>query len=342
MAPVKNGRLVFNEIPTGYPIPGQTTIYDESETIDLENAPLKGGFLVKTLVLSIDPYLRGKMRHSSVTSYSDPFVLGESLYGYGLGVVLRSENSAVKAGEHVYGTIPFEKYFFKEDFEGLRVIENKEKIPWSLYVGLAGMAGQTSYYGWKAFSDAKKGETVFVSGAAGPVGSFVIQLAKAQGLKVIGSAGSEEKVAFVKSVGADVAFNYKTTDTAKVLEKEGPIDIYWDNVGGSTLDAALVNSARDGRIIVCGQIANYNGQTTPIHHFGDVLKKQLRIYGLLVRRHAAKYATEFYDVVPKRLASGEIKYVEDLTHGLENAGQAILDVQTGKNTGKSVVIVAQE
>ena len=110
--------------------------------------------------------------------------------------------------------------------QGLRIIENKEKLPWSVYLGVAGMPGQTAYTAWKEYAQAKKGDTAFVTAGAGPVGSMVIQLAKADGLKVIASAGSEEKVAFMKSIGADVAFNYKTENTFEVLEREGPIDVY--------------------------------------------------------------------------------------------------------------------
>ena len=111
------------------------------------------------------------------------------------------------------------------NFEGFRILENKEGLPWSVYVGVAGMPGQTAFLAWKEFARAKKGETAFVTAASGPVGSFVIQLAKSQGLKVIASAGSEEKVKFIRSIGADVAFNYKTTSTAEVLAKEGPINM---------------------------------------------------------------------------------------------------------------------
>ena len=116
--------------------------------------------------------------------------------------------------------------------------------------------GQTAFYAWSEFSATKAGETVFVSAGAGPVGSFVIQIAKAQGLKVIASAGSEEKVNFIKSIGADVAFNYKTTNTLEVLQKEGPIDVYWDNVGGETLDAALATATTGARFLVSSSLGS--------------------------------------------------------------------------------------
>ncbi|PPQ97816.1 hypothetical protein CVT26_012916, partial [Gymnopilus dilepis] len=152
--------------------------------------------------------------------------------GYAIGKVIRSENPQVKVGDHVYGYLEFQNYSVRKDLTGLRIIENKEKLPWSLYVGVLGMPGKTAYMARKEYAQAKKGETVFVSAAAGPVGSFVIQLAKMDGLKTIGTAGTAEKVEFLKEIGTDVIFNYKTTKPRDVLLKEGGIDIYWDNVGG--------------------------------------------------------------------------------------------------------------
>ncbi|GJE91334.1 NADP-dependent oxidoreductase [Phanerochaete sordida] len=342
MAPVKNGRLLFNEVPTGYPEPGKTTVYDETETIDLDNAPLNGGFLVKTLVLSIDPYLRGKMRDASVKSYSPAFEKGQPIENFGVGVVLRSENPKVKAGDHVYGIFPFAQYFIRPSFDGFRVLENKEGLPWSVYVGVAGMPGQTAYSAWKEYAKVQKGDVVFVTAASGPVGSFVVRLAKADGLKVIASAGSDEKCEFVKSLGADVVFNYKTTKTADVLAKEGPINIFWDNVGGESLDAALQYAARGARFLECGMISGYNGQAQPVNNLMMIVAKELQINGFLVFSLLPKYAEEFYREVPARIASGEFKFIEDVKKGLEFAGHAIYEVQAGKNHGKSVIQVAEE
>ncbi|KAF7800084.1 hypothetical protein EIP86_011327 [Pleurotus ostreatoroseus] len=361
MAPVKNGRLIFNEIPTGYPEPGKATVYDDLQTIDLERAPLNGGLLVKTLVLSIDPYLRGRMRDPKISSYQPAFTLGQPIANFGVGVVLRSESTAVKAGDHVYGILPFQEYTVFPKFDGLRIIANEEGIPWSVYVGVAGMPGQTAYYGWKEFADPQKGDVVFVSGGAGrlhmtiysshdtqhephvgPVGATVVQIAKAEGLKVIASAGSEEKVAFLKSIGADVAFNYKTQNTAEILAKEGPINIYWDNVGGSTLDAALNGAARGARFIECGMITAYNGNPQPVNSLFQIIGKQLKVFGLLVTVLSPKYNDWFYETVPKVIADGKIKYTEDITNGLQYAGHALYDVQVGRNKGKSVIVVAQE
>ncbi|KAF4562600.1 hypothetical protein EYR36_003994 [Pleurotus pulmonarius] len=368
MAPIKNGRHLFNEIPVvpfaGYPIPGKTTIYDENQTIDLDTVPLNGGILVKALSFSIDPYMRGRMRPATVESYVSAFTIGEPLGNNGVGVVLRSENSSFKPGDHVWAYFPFQEYIVQTDLTNVKILENKEKLPWSTYVGAAGMPGQTAYLGWKAYSKAKKvhpmpshccdsqtninaltqGETVFVTTGAGPVGSIVAQLAKLAGLKVIASAGSDEKVEFMKKIGVDVAFNYKTTSTVKVLEEHGPIDIYWDNVGGETLEAALDAATNFARFIECGMISQYN-QTSPygVKNLMNIIAKRLSIHGLLIFDHMTpENAKEFYDTVPAMIAKGDIVFLEDKKYGLDQVGEAILDVQSGKNHGKSVIVVAEE
>jgi len=320
-------------------------VYDTSETIDPDNVALDGGFLVKTLELSIDPYMRGRMRSPEKESYSPPFYIGKPLNGFGVGVVVRSENSEVKPGDHVYGIFDHVNYAVKKDLatEGLRIIENKDNLPWSTYIGVLGMPGKTAYMAWREFSHAKKGETAFVSTGAGPVGSLVIQLAKLDGLKVIASAGSDEKVQFIKDIGADVAFNYKTTNTREVLAKEGPIDIYWDNVGGETLDAALEASNNYGRFIECGMIAGYNDPSgATVKNLFHVVGKSLSMNGFIVFRLEGKYNDDFYKTLPPLVASGQIKHKEDVYNGLQSVGDVILAVQKGRNKAKAVIHVADE
>ncbi|EED80045.1 predicted protein [Postia placenta Mad-698-R] len=355
MAPVTNARLIFNEIPSvavysppsessGLPEPGKTTIYDTSETIDLENVPLHGGALIKTLVLSVDPYLRGRMRDPSIESYVPAFTKGKPLDNFGVGVVLRSEDPAIKPGDHLYGYFPFQQYLLSQDLSipSMTTKLPDDKLPWSVYLGVCGMPGQTAYYGWKEHAKPNPGDVVFVSTGAGVVGSVVIQLAKAEGLKVIASAGSDEKVAFMKELGADVAFNYKTEKTSDVLAREGPINIYWDNVGGETLEAAIAAAADNAQFIECGYITSYNGEDYHIKNLQLIFAKQLTLSGFLINRLRHKYQDAFYSEMPARVARGEIKYTEDITRGLEKAGEAIVDVQTGKNKGKSVILVAEE
>ncbi|KAF9247116.1 NAD-P-binding protein [Melanogaster broomeanus] len=343
MAPITNARHIFNEIPTGYPIPGQTTVYDASQTIDLENTPLNGGFLVKTLVVSIDPYLRGRMRDASTKSYNAPFEIGQPLQNYGVGVVVRSENPAITVGDHLYGSFPFEEYSIQTRAEIFSKLDNKYNLPWNVFVGAAGMPGQTAYCAWKEYAKRRKsGEVAFITTGAGAVGSLVIQLAKRDGLKVIASAGSDEKVAFMKEIGADVAFNYKTTKTSEVLEKEGPIDVYWDNVGGETLEAALEAATKNARFIECGMISTYNATPYPVKNLMTIVAKEIKMSGFIVSTILPKYRGAFYAEIPALIASGELKLREDVTRGLEGAGDAILAVQKGTNTGKSLIVVADQ
>ncbi|KAI0750179.1 NAD(P)-binding protein [Daedaleopsis nitida] len=345
--PVKNGTVIFKEIPSGYPVPGQTVVYDQSETLDLDNVPLEGGILTKVLVLSIDPYLRHKMQAKNPLNPLGNFELNQPLENFGVGVVLRSDNPKTKAGDHVYGMFPFKQYaIFKGDaVKELRVIENKEGIPWSAYVGVCGMPGQTAHHGWTEFAKPvlKKGDVAFVTAASGAVGAVVVQLAKLSGLKVIASAGSDAKVEFVRSLGADVVFNYKTTSTMEVLKREGPINIYWDNVGGESLEAALEYAAHNAHFLICGMISTYNTKEPyNVKNLQNLLWREITFHGFLGASLMAKYDKEFYGTFPALVASGKLQHREHRVQGLENVGQAILDVLSGSNTGKMVVTVSED
>ncbi|KAJ7334810.1 hypothetical protein DFH08DRAFT_749878 [Mycena albidolilacea] len=339
MAPIQNARVLFGSIPKTFPIPGETTLYDTTQTIDLETEPLNGGFLVKTLVLSLDPFLRMRMRDPSVKSYLNPFQIGAPLDGWGIGVVLRSETTGVEAGKYVYGvTISHQEYTVYPELGYLQILETHPGLSLAAYVTATGMPGQTAYAGWKEYSDAKPGEVAFVTSGAGAVGTLVIQLAKQAGMKVIASAGSEEKVKFMQSIGADVAFNYKTTDTGAVLEKEGPIDVFWDNVGGDIADVAIEFSAHKARYLACGSISGLNTGHQGVKNFHQIIRKALHVHGVLVLDLLPKYQEEFYATIPPKLASGELKYSEDVSRGLNTVGDVFVGVLKG--TAKPVVIVA--
>ncbi|KAJ7704783.1 hypothetical protein B0H17DRAFT_920808 [Mycena rosella] len=342
MAPITNGRILFNAVPEDYPVPGKTTVYDTTETIDLENVPLNGGLLIKVLILSVDPYMRGRLRAPEVKSYMVSFALGKPLSGGGIGVVLRSEFAGVEAGQHVGGVLQHQEYVVAPSLAMLEVIEKDPKLDWSVYIGAAGMPGKTAFMGWREYSRAKKGEVVYVSTGAGPVGAMVIQIAKQDGLKVIASAGTDEKVEFMKEIGADVAFNYKTTDVREVLEKEGPIDIFWDNVGGSTLDAAMEFANMHSRFIECGQISGYNSGYQPMKVLTLMIFKMMSFHGFLVTFLLPKYTDAFKAEVVPKIVSGEFKYTEDVTRGLDKLGDALRALLVGTNTGKGVVVVAHE
>lgn len=284
------------------------------------------------------------MRDATTASYSDAFKVGAPLSNFAVGRVVRSEAESFKVGDHVTSFLNFEEYTVVPGaaLSWVKKLDNKDNLPWSVYVGAAGMPGRTAYSAYHEFSNAKKGETIFVSTGAGAVGALVIQLAKRDGLKVIGSAGSDEKVAFMKEIGADVAFNYKTTSTDEVLDKEGPIDIYWDNVGGATLDSAFGHLNVNGRIINCGMISGYN--TKEPYAFKNIMRivtHSLSLNGFIESRIGPKYAEKFYREFVPLLASGEIKYREEKTP-LAQAGEAIRKIQMGENIAKSVIVVAED
>ncbi|KAH9922761.1 NAD(P)-binding protein [Fomitopsis serialis] len=320
MAPVRNAR------------PGKTTVYDDSQTIDLDTIPLSGGFLIKTLALSIDPFMRGRMRDPSIKSYAPAFSVGEPLSNYAVARVLRAEHPAVKPGDHVYGFMPFQEYTIFSDPAELgpdtfRILEKREGLPWSAFLGVCGMPGQTAHHAWHEHAHAKPGETVL---------SLLLQAllapAKICGLKVIASAGSDEKVAFVKSLGADIVFNYKKEDTR----------VYWDNVGGRTLEAALAAAHSHARFIECGMISAYNAEPYVPKNLQLIVHKEIKMSGFIVLSLHHKYLKRFYEEVPPMVASGQIKYSEDRSFGLEATGEAIVSVQKGTNTGKKVIIVAED
>ncbi|KAJ7824035.1 alcohol dehydrogenase [Mycena leptocephala] len=317
MAPITNARVLFAAIP---------------KEIDLDTVPLNGGFLIRTLVLSISYSVRFSHFFRASLAYfvspQDAFILAvPRIDGYGVGVVA--------AGKHVYGILPHQQYTVLPGMEGLTFLENDAKLPWTVFVG------KTAFMGWKEFSRAKKVRARLLSNLSSPVGCMVIQLAKRDGLKVIASAGSDEKVQFMREIGADVAFNYRARIRGKSWLARGPLT-YWDNVGGKMLDAALEHAALHGRILECGTISGYNTGYEPVMNIHLTWAKSLTISGILIFHLQDKYDEEFYATIPKAIAAGEIKYTEEISRGLESVGDAILRVQQGKNVAKAVVVVAEE
>ncbi|KAG1735111.1 uncharacterized protein EDB91DRAFT_569220 [Suillus paluster] len=335
-----NSRIIFNEMPHGLPNPKTALIVDDTQSIDLDNVPLQGGILVKALAFSLDPYMRNRMRPVEIQGDIDAFALGETITGFSVAVVLRSETPLIQAGQHVYGFMHANALGMKG--LSLQVLDNKYNLPWRYYVGILGMTGQTAYYGLKDISNPKPGETLYISAACGAVGHMVVQLAKAQGLKVIASCGSDQKVSLVKSLGADHVFNYKTANTAAELRMHGPIDIYFDNVGGPTLEAAIDNVACNARIVICGMVSQYNlgtDKTYGIRNLWLLNRYRAKMEGLVVIDWADKYLDEFHDVVPRDLAAGKLKYLEHVYNGMERVGEALVDLLIGNNVGKSVLVL---
>ncbi|KIJ52621.1 hypothetical protein M422DRAFT_243405 [Sphaerobolus stellatus SS14] len=346
MPTASNPRILMNKYCNdGYPIPGETIIYDTTQEIDLDKAPLNGQVLIKVCYLNIHPYQRKKMRDGPPGNigYPGSYILGKPLTNFGVGVIIRSQNPQFKVGDHVCGALDFQAYMIHSNNPPLNVLPKVDNLPLSAYLGNY-VKGQTAYFGWKEYSKAKKGETLFVSSAAGPVGSIIIQIAISQGLKVVASAGSDEKVEYVKELGVDVAFNYKTQDTRAVLETLGSgIDIYWDNIGGKTLEAALDFMNNHGRIIACGYISEQNtNEHYGIKNFHSFFPRRLSMHGFLVSDYWDHRLAEFYTEFPPKVVKGEIQYTEVKYEGLEKTGQAFLDNLKGGNKGTTLIVVANE
>ncbi|KAL4255917.1 Medium-chain dehydrogenase/reductase [Pleurotus pulmonarius] len=368
-----NPRVIFAKIPeaahglAGLPLPGEHLTYDETPVIDLDNVPLNGGFLTKTLVLSPEPALRERMRDPELQSYTTPFIVGAPVIGFGIVVVLRSEKEGIKVGDYMYGQTPWEAYTVQPYIEGridykesdwppatfdmdslaLQVVPNPGgAFPLTKYTSLLGTPGLSAFVGFEGMAEAEAGKTIFVSAGGSGVGSMIIQLSKLKGMKVITSAGTDEKVEYLKSLGADVAFNYKKESYSSFLGKNKPFQVYWDNVGGEALEAAIEHIEPFSHIVCCGSLGDY--QRAPEECYGIknttlIFKKRLTIRGFLVPDLIPKFAGKFFAEVPALVAQGKIRSQEAIVEGLENAPAALLDMlKGGGKVGKVVVVVAEE
>ncbi|GAA5953280.1 hypothetical protein JCM8115_000481 [Rhodotorula mucilaginosa] len=334
---VSNAALYYKKPPHGAPVPGETLQRVVDDNFDADNVPLNGGILVQSKALSLDPYMRGRLRDPAIKSYNQPFELNKPIVTLGVGVVLRSDDPSIKPGQIFKGLFDLAEYAVVPPalVKIGRVIENKEQLPWTTLVGAAGMPGATAWIGLYDIGKPKKGETIFVSAASGAVGQIVGQLAKRDGLFTIGSAGTDEKVAFLKEIGYDVAFNYKTESTQKILEQHPP-DIFWDNVGGETLDIVYNTIKQKGRIIACGAISQYNlpeEKKYGVKNTAAIVTKSLRHEGFIVSQFPQD---EFNEKMPPLVKSGEIKIKEHIVKGIDN-GEAFLDMLEGRNFGKAVI-----
>ncbi|MEU4583861.1 NADP-dependent oxidoreductase [Kitasatospora aureofaciens] len=319
--------------PQGWPVPADFALVEAPV-----RTPGPGEILVRNTHLSVDPYMRGRM--NDVKSYVPPFQLGQAMDGGAVGYVVASEAEGFAPGDAVLHGLGWREYATLDAKHAVKV--DPEAAPLSAYLGVLGMPGLTAYAGLLAVGGLKEGDKVFVSGAAGAVGSLVGQIAKLKGASlVVGSAGSAEKVAkLVDEYGFDAAFNYKDAPVAEQLAKAAPegIDLYFDNVGGDHLEAAIGALGVHGRAVLCGAIAQYNETTAPAapRNLAMAIGKRLRLEGMLVRDHAA-LQPQFVTEVAGWLRSGELRTEETVVGGFENAAQAFIDLLRGVNTGKMVV-----
>ncbi|PYH49813.1 MDR family NADP-dependent oxidoreductase [Aspergillus saccharolyticus JOP 1030-1] len=340
----ENKALIFKEIPTGYPVPGQH-IGVEPVSYDANAAAPENGIFIQSLYASFDPYMRGRMRPAEVKSYSPAMILGQPIDSAIIGKVLRSNHADYKEGDLVQGFLPIQSYISvgAEKMAAVKKLDNPLGIEdIRVFIGALGMPGLTAYSSLYEIGQPKKGETIFVSAASGAVGQLVGQLAKHEGLTVIGSVGSDEKLEYItKELGFHGGFNYKKEKPADALKRLAPngIDIYYENVGGEHLEAALEAMNNFGRVVVCGMISVYNGNPYPISNISYVLTKRLTMRGFIVSDPGMgpKYTKEHQEKVQKWIKEGSFKALTHETVGIENAAEGLVGIFYGKNKGKAVL-----
>lgn len=300
--------------------------------------PADGQVLVRNAYVSVDPYMRGRM--NDVRSYVPPFALGEPLTGGAVGQVVSSRNDRWPEGSWVVHDLGWREVALS-DGRALRAVD-PSVAPVSTALGVLGMTGLTAFVGIDDIAGVRDGETVFVSAAAGAAGSLACQLARLRGARVIGSAGSSEKTAWLRGIGLDGVFDYHETPAREALRELAPdgIDVYFDNVGGETLEAAIGALRRHGRIAACGSIASYNATEAPAapRNLFMVVTKRLRMQGFIVSDHSERFPA-FLDEVAPRVADGTIRYRETVVEGIERAPEAFLALFEGANIGKMLVRV---
>ena len=339
-------KLVSREIHLKHRPFGMPTEND-FELVEVDIPDLKGGeFLVHNIWMSVDPYMRGRMRDTK--SYISPFQVGKPLEGGCIGQVIKSNNDRFKVGDYVLGNLGWREYWLSDGSGGdiTKIDPNMAPIQW--YLGILGLTGLTAYVGLlkiaQLANNSSNDITVFVSAAAGAVGSVACQIAMIKGCRVIGSVGSQEKVKWLlDQVRIDHAFNYKEVGENNIsaeLGKSCPngIDIYFDNVGGKHLEAAFDNMRAFGRIVLCGMISQYNLTSTPAgpSNLFLAVTNRLKLQGFIVRDHY-DILNEFYADMSKWIGEGKIKWKETVIEGIENAPKAFLSLFKGENIGKTLV-----
>ena len=330
---MKNTQVLLASRPTGWVTP------ENFEVVDGEiGEPAQGEVLVRNIFMSVDPYMRGRMR--DVKSYIPPFQIGEVLQAGVVGEVVASNFDGIEKGDHVMGMLGWENYSIS-DGRLLRKLP-KSDAPLSWHLGILGMPGMTAYIGLVKIAEAKAGDQVFVSAASGAVGSVVGQLAKILGCRVAGSAGSDEKVALLtEEFGYDAAFNYKTSESLAMSVKAAcpdGVDVLFENVGGEQMEAVLWQMNDFGRIALCGMIADYNAEEPPPGPRGMMLMvaRRITMRGFIVTDHP-ETGEEYVRKAIGWIAEGKLKYKESITEGIENAPLAFIDLLKGGNVGKQIV-----
>ena len=328
-------QIVLFSRPNGKPVLGNfhTDNFELPEMRDKE-------ILLEAMFLSVDPYMRGRMNDAK--SYIPPFEIGKSITGGAIAKVLKSNSVNFKENDIVTGNLPWQQRCIATENDLIKI--NTSIAPASYYLGILGMPGLTAYFGLMHVGKPKTGETVVVSGAAGAVGIVVGQLAKLQGCRVIGIAGSDEKGKLLKEeFGFDEVINYKTTTNIKKSIADAcpnAVDIYYDNVGGEISDAVISNINFNARIVLCGQIALYNSTEIPMGPRVQpmLLTRSVLMQGFIISNYQSQFE-EGFSHLSLLIKEGKLKYKETIVKGFDKLPSALLGLFSGDNTGKMIVEV---
>lgn len=346
-----NRALVFKSVPDGLPVAGEHFAV-EPQSYDSEVPCPTGGIVVKLRYSSIDPYQRGRMRHPGVKYYSPALKPGDVFTSRGIASVTQSDHASYHVGQTVIGMLPIQEYVALEatqiERSGLRPLDNPLNIPDEReFLGALGIPGLTAYIGLHEIGKPAAGKTILVSAASGAVGQIVGQLAHLEGMRVLGSVGSPEKLSYLTShLNFSAGFNYKTEPVADAIRRLAPegLDIYYDNVGGAHLDAALAHMNDFGRIVMCGTISDYNNnnssQARPaIYNYGNIFSRRLVARGFIVsdKGCADKYAREHQEKLQPLIKEGKIKTKIWEVQGIEAVMDGFLALFEGGNFGKAVL-----
>ena len=317
---------------------GKPTL-DNFRTVEVDLPDLDDGqVLVRNTIMSVDPYMRGRM--NDVKSYVPPFQIDQPLDGGAVATVIESRVEQLPVGTTVTQGLGWREHAILAG-DAVRPLTAGD-VPDSAYLGVLGMPGLTAYAGLLLAAEMREGDAVFVSGAAGAVGSIVGQIARLKGAsRVIGSAGTPEKIARLEELGFDAAFDYHDGDVTEQLAKAAPegIDVYFDNVGGDHLEAAIANLRTDGRVAMCGAISQYNSTkpATAPHNLALAIGKRLTLRGFVIAKYAKQARADFERDMGRWIADGSIHWDETARDGLDAAPQAFIDLLDGANTGKMIV-----
>jgi NADPH-dependent curcumin reductase CurA len=326
-----NKKIVLKKTPIGVP---------EESDFKLIESPIpelgENEILTKTIHLSLDPYIRGVITGKHI--YSEKVEIGDTIVGRTIAEVIDSKNSDVQIGETIMCSNGWQEYGIS-DGEGIRKIDSAS-APLSTNLGILGMPGLTAYAGLLVYGEPKKDDVVVVSAASGPVGCMVGQIAQIHGAKAIGIAGSDEKCSVVKEkFGFAECINYKTENLSERIKEVCPdgLDIYFDNVGGETLDIMTKNLAMFARIVLCGFMTQYNLATPPPGpNLGPIVGSRASIKGVVVYDHYDKQQ-EFIMLASQWLEEGKINYIEDEVFGIENTPMHFCSLMRGENFGKTII-----